>query len=118
MLNNAFAIGLVGGLHTVTRRGSASYNATGDYVEGATTTLDVVGSIQPLSGREIEKLPEGFRAKASAVLFTADVLQSAASGNAGDRLPFGGDTFEVLGTINWGSPVGGHYAYALERVIP
>ena len=116
-LNNAFVIGLVGTTHTITRHVASSYDATGDYVEGAATTLAVVGSLQPLTGKQIEQLPEGMRDRASAMLFSATSLQSSRTGNTGDRVPFGGDTYEVLGVVNWATPVGGHFAYALERVI-
>lgn len=117
MLDNAFAIGLVGKTHVVTRRSASSFDATGDFVEGASSQISISGSLQPVTGRMIEKMPEGLRDKASAVMYTASVLNSARDGNAGDRISFGSDTYEVMGIIDWSDPVGGHYAYALERIL-
>lgn len=118
MFDLGWAIASIGSTYTVERR-TSTVNATGDYVEGTPVTFSVAGSLQPVAGDMVERMPEGMRTKAAAVLFTETDLQGSLNGYAGDRLTYSADkTFEVLGEIDWMDPVGGFSVYALERVLP
>lgn len=86
--------------YTVTRRAGV-FGTDGEYTPGATSTLSVSGSLQPLTAREIEALPEGLRQRARFVLLvgrTGTRLQVAGtSGVLGDRVSVSGEALEVHG---------------------
>ncbi len=63
---------LGGRTYTVSRVAAGSYSATtGAWTDGATSTFSIVGSWQPLNGREVERLPEAYRTRQSAKLLCA-----------------------------------------------
>ena len=115
MLNVGFAIGIVGRPLTLQRR-TSSFDATGDVSEGSPSDVNIVGSLQPISGETRNALPEGMRKDASAMLWTTTPLQAASPGNAGDRISFSGSTYEVIGPVDWSQP-GGYQSYALKVVL-
>lgn len=115
MLANGFVIGMVGQALTLNRR-TVSFDSRGDVVEAAPTSVSIVGSLQPVNGTNIEAVPEGLRGRASAMLYTQTALNEAKTTQAGDRIDFSGDTYEVIGRVDWNFP-GAHYAYVLEKVL-
>lgn len=76
-------------------RETAGGYVDGYYVPGATTTATIKASIQPLSAKEYQNLPEGIRNEASAKCITQFALQP------GDRVIDGGDRYKVLSCDNW-----------------
>jgi len=60
-------------------------------------------SVQPLTGRDVERLPEGLRDREARVVFTAADLRPAnpAAGTHGDRVTFDGAEFEVQSAEPW-----------------
>jgi hypothetical protein len=63
--------------HTVSRAGTSSYDSDGKYVPGALTTLTIQAINQPLSGRELQRLPEGLRTKETRQFYTTTELRAA-----------------------------------------
>ena len=56
--------------YTITRQSGGSTGTDGIWTPGAESTLTIRGSWQPLTGRELEQLPEGYRERARAKLNT------------------------------------------------
>ncbi len=90
---------------TVTRQDAAGSYVNGEYVGGATTDFEIQMSIQPLTAKEVLKLPEAQRTKqwvkgyASEALFTSE--QSASK--KADRVSLNGRNFEVITVEYWES---------------
>ena len=96
MLNVARAINATTGiLVTHERDGADTYDADGYLVRGTPTSTQIRASIQPLSGREFENLPQGLRDEAQATIYTAHPLQSD------DRIIDGEDRWKVLSDDSW-----------------
>lgn len=82
--------------YRVTREAEpGSYDTNGRYVPGATTELEVVGAVQPLTPRQVEALPEKARTSAKA-LFLCDAHQPELKVTDLDQ-PGRGDRVEVDG---------------------
>lgn len=79
---------------SVDEHGRASY---------AEERLDAVGVIQPATPKELERLPEGDRHKATVAVFTAFPLRAGdeAAGTAPDWLEWQGALYEVIGLDDW-----------------
>jgi hypothetical protein len=57
-------------------RYAASTVVNGRTVNGATTTSTITGSVQPLTGREVERLPEGVRQRVTLKIYTTAELRA------------------------------------------
>jgi hypothetical protein len=116
-LSDAVAM-LASGSYTVTRPVAASL-VDGWAVPGlsAVQTFAIVASVQPASGRDVERLPEGLRDRETMALFTATELRVAvpASGLPGDRLEVDGFTFEVHAHERWAA-LGNFHRYVILKV--
>lgn len=106
--------------------GSGSYNVTrravplmvdGRVLPSSSTALVVSGSLQPSSGRDVQRLPEGLRDRETIVFFTSTELQAAdpATGEPGDRLVANGHTFEVQTHERW-QDLGNFHRFVLVKV--
>lgn len=82
---------------TVTRRAAGSYVA-GVWTPGATSTLTVEGSLQPMTGRELLLLPEGERTRARWKLYTETELRTAdeTTTTEADRVSWNGRSLVVV----------------------
>lgn len=97
---------------TVTRFTSVgSYSAvTGRWIDTTTTTLSIKMSIQPVTGRELDILPENDRTREVLRIFTKTQLfgLSASNGQKPDRFAYLGRNYEVHNVEDW-SAVAGFY---------
>lgn len=88
--------------------------AAGGVSNAQTFTSSIVDSVsvQPISGRDLDKMPEGIRA--------SEVLTIYAPGfvlNEKDRLTIPGrGVFQVIRAWSWGDPIGG-YSKALAKAL-
>lgn len=82
---------------TVTRT-AAPILVKGRSVAGLTSTFPIRGSIQPLTDKEIQFLPEGLRATATWALFTDAVLTTDGTP---DQVTFQSVTYTVKATQDW-----------------
>lgn len=92
------------GKETVTvRRQTAVTYVEGEPVYGAETEFSAVVSIQPISGKERDDLPEGYRTRNNAKLYTRDDLHvlDVATGIPGDIVEYEGSDWEVLSDKNF-----------------
>lgn len=106
--------------------GSGSYNVTrravplmvdGRVLPSSSTALVVTGSLQPSSGRDVQRLPEGLRDRETMVIFTSTELQAAnpSTGAPGDRLEVSGRSFEVQTHERW-VELGNFHRYVIVLV--
>lgn len=106
------------GVETVERRRrSASRGADGRTVITTESTTSIRASVQPITGRQREALPEGIRQRVSKKLYTKAELRSAdqATGVPADQIVYGGETFEVVQVHRWPALLA-HFEADLVRV--
>lgn len=99
------------------RRGSSGSSTKGRYTPGATSdTTGVVASVQPITGDELERLPEGIKSRRPAKLYTkTEVKQKdTAAQTPPDQIIWAGETWEVLSVERhtWGD----YYKAMIGRV--
>lgn len=105
------------GTYSVTRPTTPTL-VSGRVVQGvASVPFSTAGSIQPLSGRDLQRLPEGDRATEQFWYFTSTRLQTAdaASGQVADVVDVGGESFEVQSVEDW-SASGSFYRARISKV--
>lgn len=82
------------------------------YVNGRSTLgsalpeVTITAVVYPASGREVQRLPEGYREAEAITLCTAYALRGASPGRAGDVVVDGGGEYEAQIVEPWG-PLGG-----------
>lgn len=106
---------LASGTYTVTRRGATTYDAAGLVVAPTTSTLSAKGSMQPASGRDLQRLPEGSRARESRVFYTDTLLYTGTPDHEADRVAADGFVWEVGNCEAWGD-LGNYYKAVLLKV--
>jgi len=97
MLNDDFAATLLadyGQSYSVTRRGAATL-VKGISHPGPTTTHAIVASVQPASGRDLLRLPEGRRTTETRMLYTITELLTGGEANEADLVTVDGALWEV-----------------------
>lgn len=116
-LSDAVAL-LASGSYVVRRRAARAL------VDGRARDLDpatlssIVASVQPASGREIDRLPEGLRDREVMALFTSASLEAAkpSLGLPGDVVEIDGFDFEVASHERW-TALGNFSRYVVVRVL-
>jgi hypothetical protein len=86
----------------------------GRWVSGAPFQFQVTASVQPASGKELDRLPEGFRTREVLAVYTATELRVGAAGVPPDRIEVQGGTYEVQAVERWES--GGYWKALAARV--
>jgi hypothetical protein len=112
------AISMLGAsTYTVTRFAQSSWT-DGEHVRGAPSTFDIVASIQPLTGRELQDLPEGQRNVGNLNCYTETLLLTGEDQAAPDRLDYKGTDYEVQAVEDWTDHVTGlpHYKVRIAEV--
>lgn len=112
------ALGIINALggQDYTVRRYASPTASGGYLErGAMTTTTARGLIAPLSGRDLQYLPEGLRQRAAYQFLTADTLRTGSEGVSADVVVVGSEAFEVTQMADYRHTAVAGNAYALLR---
>lgn len=87
----------------VVSRSTKSTYTKGRAVPGTTTTLTIAASVQPASGRDLLRLPEGRRSIETRVVWTPTPLLVGQQGenNEADIIAIGGGNWEVQHTEPW-----------------
>lgn len=100
---------------TVTRRG-AGVVTNGIVAEGPSSTLPIVAGVQPASGRDLQRLPEGRRSTATLVLYTVTPLLvgNAGAANEADVVTIDGEEWEVQHVEHWRRS--GYYRVIVQAV--
>lgn len=89
--------------YNVTRRNPGSY-VNGKWVEGSLITpLVAFASIQPMTGREMMRIPEGDRNRERKIAYSADLLKVAepTAKTKADILNVDGQDFQVESVEPW-----------------
>lgn len=106
--------------YRVQRMGGDGTYVEGTYVPGRQTQLQVRGSLQPLSPREVLQLPEGERVRATYKFYTDGVLIT--SREAGERradvVVVRGEQFKVMSVERWDGTAIPYWKAILARVQP
>lgn len=100
--------------------------SSGVWTPGAETTYTITGSIQPLTNREVDLLPEGERWQDQRKLYTRASLRVVTSNPPLPPLPphrvqFDGRDWEVHGDQYYDQPTGRglwHHRYRLKAIAP
>jgi hypothetical protein len=100
----------------VTRPAGGEY-VEGVYQEGATSSLTIQASVQPLSGRQLQALPEGRRNRESYRLFSDQGLRPY-DGQNPDRVLIDGHEFEVFSVSPWQNGILPHFDMIVQRIGP
>lgn len=103
------------GTYTVSRYGAASWSS-GVATKASPSTLSIVASVQPISGREIAALPEGRRANETRVVYTATLLRTEGSTGSADTISIDSEVWEVFKIETWPAWGETHYRAYVQRV--
>jgi hypothetical protein len=95
-------IRLASGTYTAARQTGGMY-ANGIWVPLSFSTFEIVASIQPASGEDLVRVPEGVRTRELVTVFTPTELQvkNAPAGTEADRVAYKGATYEVQTVEKW-----------------
>lgn len=106
------------GTYTVTRTLAGSYTA-GRYAAGAVSTFDVVACVQPVSGRDLQSLPEAQRGDEVKVVYCATELRTRTPAQEPDTVAIEGESYEVFRVERWDAFGEVHWrAYTSRLVTP
>jgi hypothetical protein len=104
------------GTYTVSRYAAPAWVA-GVATKATPSTLSIVASVQPVSGREIAALPEGRRANEVRVVYTSTALRTeGVSGGSADTISIDGEVWEVFKLETWSAWSETHYRAFISRV--
>lgn len=90
--------------------------ATGDWIEGAESTFDILCSVQPLGRSEVEFLPEGRREEHAYKIYTNSTLQTLDSNTNPDKITIGGIDYELYSRLPWSNSIITHNKYLALKV--
>lgn len=106
---------LASGTYTVTRTAAAGI-VKGRATPGATTTISIVASIQPVTGKDLKRLPEGLRTEDLIAGWTSTELRTAAvAGVYADKITYLGGSYEVQKVESW-DETGNYFKFIAMKV--
>lgn len=90
----------------------------GEWVEGASTEVGIMASVQPTTGRDLEALPEGNRSSSTVKIYTDDRLKTTdpQGQQQPDLIVYMGDRYKVICEAPNQSGVINHFKYLAELV--
>lgn len=103
------AIDCLGEPVSITRKTEGTYSG-GFYTPGGESTSTIVASVQPLTGREIELVPEALRNESTVRIYSKAELSNQ------DVMTWRGRTYEVQVNYDW-HPTGNYFKYYGRLVI-
>lgn len=92
----------------------------GSYVNGEWTKTEIegtfVGSVQPLTGKELESLPVGREDRGKVKVYSDSPLNACVEGteNSGDIVIWQGKRWEVIFALDYQNNLISHYKYIAE----
>ncbi|WP_223643946.1 hypothetical protein [Corallococcus sp. EGB] len=115
--NLAGAIALLASGTYQVRRPGLTTLVDGVMVAAPEASFSILASVQPLSGRERQLLPEGQRSEERLLVVTATELRAAdvSASREGDVLVYRGESFEVEAVERW-DELGGFWKARAAKV--
>jgi hypothetical protein len=104
------------GTYTVTRAGGAGTYVDGVFVPASTSSVSVLACVQPLTGRELERLPEGIRSRELLSVYTVAALFNEAPGVRPDIIAIDGRSWQVEKVERFDAL--GNYFHSIVSKIP
>lgn len=104
------------GTYVLTRTTQGTY-AAGRYTGGSTSTISIVASIQPLSGRDLQAMPEAQHGTETRVVYTKTPLQTESPAGPPDRVTIDGELWEVTQAFRWEAFGGAYYKAFISRLV-
>lgn len=100
------------GSYTVTRRGATTVGSDGRADLASSSTFTIQASVQPLGGRELQRLGEGLRVAERRKLYTTTSLRS---NSQPDVISIDGDSWEVENIARY-DVLGNYYKVIVAKV--
>lgn len=113
----ADAIGsLAAGTYTLIQRAHGGLDAAGRELPRTEVTTPLIASVQPASGEDLQRLPEGVSATDLLTVFTRTPLITAdtTTGRDADVIVVGGEEYEVVSVEGWADS-GGYYKATAQK---
>lgn len=106
------------GTYSVTRTAAGAYTV-GRYAAGGTSTFSIEASVQPVTGRDLKKVPEGHHADELRIVYTTTELRTRAPGSEPDVVTIDSEPWHVVRFERWQAFGGTHFrAWCARRVTP
>lgn len=104
------------GTYVVTRTTAAStYGTDGRLVPASTTTFSAAMCVQPLTKRQLQRLPEGMRTKELRSVWSPVELKTQGSGQDPDVIAIDGFNWQVGEMADWNA-LGRYWEVFVEKV--
>lgn len=101
------------GSYVVTRR-TPQARVNGVAQSPLDTKINIVANIQPASGRDLQRLPEGMRQSETIVIFCETELHVVKSGRLPDLIAYNGKSYEVSSVEPWADSGNFHECLAVK----
>ncbi len=110
--------GRFGTTYTVTRTAAGTYTL-GRYTAGSTTSPSALASVQPVTGRDLQLVPEARRTETVIKLYADVEMVALDETYDGDQLTYDGDTYTVITSERWDGFGGDVYwkVFAVRKVV-
>lgn len=89
--------------YTVIRRSPSAFGSDGRLDAPSTSTLSVRACVQPVTGRDLQRLPEGLRTQEILAVYSMTELYTQGTSQAPDLISIDGDSYEVQSVERWGN---------------
>ena len=103
------------GTYQVTRYSPSSYGTDGRLQPSAVSTFYVDASVQPATGRDLQRLPEGTRTTETLAVFSSTELKVQSPAQAPDVITVGAFSYEVKSAEQWGD-VGAYWKCLAQKL--
>jgi hypothetical protein len=105
---------LATGIYTVSRPGQTTY-LNGRRQPPTTTSFDIRAAVQPATGRQLDRLPEGLRTHEAIAIWTRTELRTENANGEPDVISVGGFDYQIDAVNRW-QPSGGYFMALATRV--
>jgi hypothetical protein len=105
------------GTYVVTRSPERSFGSDGRPDSASSSTFSVVASVQPPTGREAQRLPEGIRADEVRIVYVHERLHTRDDGYEPDIVAIAGEDYEVFRVETWDAFGDVHYRCWAKKVL-